>query len=156
MALGLLLVVGVITGGWVWLNGRQTVSPARAYFESVSAFQPYYFANDTPPMGLLLAEDSLTYDNGIFIFTLTDEHSERISITQQAVPELFANTVPEGSEKIETAYGQAALSLIQDRTVVSLIANHNEQRTFILVNASSRASLDQVKTVIRSLEPVAR
>ena len=150
-----IISVGIIVGALILKDdgdssvlSSSTSSVAGISFGQVADFTPYYFANNQPPAGFKLDTQSIQYEQGVLFYILTDESGNKVTISQQKVPDEFVGSVPQGDEKIEASYGTGGISLQPDRTTANILSNDD---VFILINADVSVDIDSVKTISRSL-----
>ncbi|HEX8389965.1 MAG TPA: hypothetical protein VF597_00925 [Candidatus Saccharimonadales bacterium] len=145
----ILTALGVVSLGLVvgLLAGKATHDEFRVAERSVTGFQPYYFSQ-LPVAGFSLAKGSVSFTDGVLVFTLVNDVDKTLVFTEQKTPSAFDIGSLRGDKDFKTLYGQAYITDGQSRTTGTLLTDDN---TWILINAPRPIGADSMQTILNSL-----
>lgn len=151
----IIVVSGVVFGAF--LLGKQSHAPAVIPTETtevmaatmeIREFKPYYFENETLPANLQLVPSSTSYSNGLLFFTLSTAAGQKITITQQKLPDELASSTLQGDENFNTINGKATVSSTVDgRMTGSLVTDDG---VLIILNSNDVIDPSLFKNILSS------
>lgn len=152
----LVLTVGLTVLGW-WVIFRPKAAPVApaasrplAGLPAVKDFTVYRLSAAVSDYQIV--DSSARYEQGVLLFTIASlDQTYQLQVAEQATPDDLQLAQPQANESVPTPNGKAALSLLSDRTTVVLLT---DRQTMITVNAGVEVPIEDLKTIIRSLEPV--
>ena len=149
------IVLVAVSAVGIYMSGR-TDAPSASYplalTQSAQNFTVLYYEN-TLPLGFTINPSAVSYHDGILFIPVTAGDGRQVVITEQALPETFSKSNDIiGSENIDGADGQAALSHVEGRTTATMISK--DRKTMVIINDVSGVGSSAVKDLLRSLKPV--
>lgn len=151
--LSFVLVCGIIFSFFYSKSQRPTFP--KEVKSQITGFQPYYIqGKEQLPAGFKTDKNTVRYEVGTLLFTLTSPDGKSVTISQQPVPKEFSaeggNFV--GKESIDTKNGKATISYVQGRTSAFMITN--DRKTMIILNSNQSLETDTIRSILSNLTSV--
>lgn len=145
-AAGLVIAASAV----LFITLRVQQNPVQAISKQVKNFKVYYF-NGNIPGNFALQKETVSYENGILVFSLKSPNNKTVAITEQSIPRAFNTQLLQVQDRFNTLYGEGLLTDANDRTAGALVT---DDHTWILINAPSPIGGDTMKALINALQPV--
>jgi hypothetical protein len=151
----LLILTAIGTALLLSRKGEQKPSAAlpTSVLSQISDFTPYAYP-DNPPLGYQVNQEAVSFDQGVLFVTLQPpEAGPSFMLTEQAMPDDFANTEDlVGDETIRGADGKAVVSHREGRTIATMVSR--DKKTLVILTGDGGSSTTVVSDLIRALKPV--
>lgn len=118
----------------------------------ISDFVPYFF-HDAVPQNFTFNEKDVSYSAGVLFFQVHDQAGNAIVVSEQALPNDFANSKPKGDRTVSDVDGNGAISNREGRTIGTLITSKSP-RTLISLNASETVNAGSIEALMIKLVPL--
>lgn len=146
------IIILAVAGGGLRYTLRNQPNPIPDSIVSAVTFPLYYPA--TLPAGYIIDQASFRADNQVVLYTLTKAGASNISVSIQSKPSGFdfndfQNKQLRGTKAVANDNGEVLVGLYAERIVGSLL----NDKSWVLVNASSKVSAKDIETIMKSLQP---
>lgn len=153
MVSGIVLGVAILfVTGFLFLQRSASSSLPDETIKSASRFMKVYYYSSEPPHNFKLDENSISLSGAILMFQLENDKKQRVSVTEQALPDELQNSKVESGERVEGAPGSATVTFKEGRTIGTLLTQ--DKQTMIMANSSDGIDTSAMKDLIRSLKPL--
>lgn len=144
------IVIAVITG--LVLHGRSR-DPLPADIKQEAGFRLYY--PEQVPAGFHFDEAKYDSSAKVVTYDYTNTDGNKIYFSLQPKPANFNfndfnKKQLSGAHQIDTPSGTATIGILQQETVSSVVTD----KSWVLISAGEKVSLDQLEQVSKSLTPV--
>jgi len=123
-----------------------------AIISQISDFVPYFFRS-APPQGFTFSAKDVNYSAGVLFFQVQDKTGHVVVISEQALPNDFANSKPHGDRAVSNLDGNGTISNRDGRTIGTLITSKTP-RTLIDINAAETVNASTVEALMTLLVPL--
>jgi len=118
----------------------------------ISDFTPYFFRG-AAPQGFNFNTKNISYSAGVLFLQGQDAAGNSVVISEQALPNDFANSKPQGDQAVNNVNGNGAISNREGRTIGTLITSKSPQ-TLISVNAAETVHASTIEALMAKLVPL--
>lgn len=149
-----LLVLAIFATGFKVYEKSQENKIPPDIRSQITSFQPYYLPKKYDlPKDFELDKESVRYEFGTLLFSLTSPEGQTINISQQSVPKEFSAEGGSfvGKDSVDTKNGKATISYVDGRTSAFLITN--DQKTLIILNSNQAVENDVMRGILSVIEP---
>jgi hypothetical protein len=150
-----IVVVAVITGAVIFVVRNSQHDPLPADVKQEANFALYY--PKEVPSGFHFDQAKYDASTRVVTYDYTTSDGNKLYFSLQPKPakfnfDNFNKKQLAGAHQTETPVGTATIGILQQETVSSVVTD----KTWIIISAGEKVSLDQLDQVSRSLAPVGR
>lgn len=128
----------------------ETAGLSNAIVGQVTGFTPYYLGKSFKT-DFVMVKDSAAYKSDTLTFTLSRPDGKQVTITEVKTPDNYDIDSLEANEIFNTTYGRAFVVDKGNRTTGALFTN---DKTWILANAASHITVDEMHNLIANFGPI--
>lgn len=147
MVIGILvitLIIGVVSM-WIFLrDSNGTLTKIRSLNPPFTAYYPSRL-----PDGVTISEKSLSYDDGVLIYTIATS-SGALSLSQQPLPEGRLQTELPKTKELQVQAGKATITRFGHDRVIVTITN---EESLLILNGSFKISDSELEPILQALKP---
>jgi hypothetical protein len=144
------IIAGAVTFIWQPWQSSGAKLPS-ALTEEISGFVPYYF--EAMPKDMTVVEKTLSYSDGVLFFQIQNNNGKNVVVSEQALPDVFAKSAPQGDEIVDGAEGSAFIA-DRDGRIVGTLLTDKKPRALISLNTTDGADRGMMKAILQNLKPV--
>lgn len=151
--LAILVVAGASTAAYfqfIHKHPTKTSSPFPIQIQQeIQGFKPYYL-NSSFSTDYVLQSNTVSYDEGVLLFSLKNPSGNTLVFTEEATPPNYDISQLEADNQFQTGYGQAYITNAAIRTTGALFTSDH---TWILINAPNPIGADLMQEILNALVP---